>query len=1195
MDVTAFLRSLRARLRWVVLLDGVAVLVATLVAVAAGSVLLDWWWRPPGAIRLVLLAVLAVITLTILVRRLARPLATRLADRDLALVAERRLPALDGRLISRVEGIAPPAEDLAAVLTREAVATLVPARRLPRNLLLSGLAIGLVAACVLGAPQHLRDGLTRLLLPLGAHEWTRTSGLDAGVERPVVAADEPVVVDIVRRFGADAPVRLTWTATGSASGESRVLSGLSGPWRQPLNLGIGTWAIRVEGGDAAPARLEVRVVPRPRLERIEAVLTPPAYTRLPAVPLGTLDCTALPGSTLRFTARIATAPGQTLATTLARLGEVDIPTTRDGAALSGSLAVRTAGPLTLAFADTDGIAAEPAPRFTLTLAEDRKPVVGISGPRPKEVVTVRAQVQITVDGGDDLGLADLALTATVSDGGKAPAGERRDLVRFPEVQGLTATTRRCTIDIAALAAPGSTVLLIGRASDANDVTGPGTADSQPIALTIVDEDTLRRDLDRQLAEARDRTTQARTEIIAGLTSPDRLAAAARGAALAAARAQESIDMVVRRWRENRLPDEQAKPMVEAARLLGESRPELERAQQGADAPARAAEESLGKAERLLAGLLSDSDLTRLLAAIIERQRALNQDSRGFVVDHLTKALDTAARSRQGGLVARQQELAAQVKEVERKVLAGSAQLAEAQELVRRSAPAEILGGAAQALASEKERPAAIERQGQALEALARLLDLLRGSDAAVDLAKRAGELANRQETIAKRLEQGVPPGMLAEDQKQLQEDTRRFAEQLTKQPQAAKSARAAASSQQKAEDAMRQGDKPNAQREADSAASLLRDAQRRLAGQDDEQDKKDQEKKKKDGKQDLVAVLKRLHGEQAQVVAEADELHRRLGDKPLDFPAQRSVAELGTRETGLRQALKDEVMAKLAGHPIALIAVQRVDKALERTAGWLAKPALGERGLRMAKVALAELARLIAIAEQKPASSPSQEGDGNKGGGQEGGNNQAPFPPAAELGLLAAMQEEVARVTVTGAPRDVLAGQKEILGLLEMIGSKVRPGSRPQVLLTRAFRAAATATEQLTRSDRGLITRHQQEAAVTALRQLAAESAQNSGGGGGQQQQQQRRDGDAPPADGSPQAAEGGGAQPKGGQQQSGAQQGKAAGTTKGVLIQPERGDLLQLPPELRERLRQAREQPMPPGALPIYERYLELLEGAGK
>ena len=68
--------------------------------------------------------------------------------------------------------------------------------------------------------------------------------------------------------------------------------------------------------------------------------------------------------------------------------------TRSPRGMSGSLLVKTGGQLELTLADQDGIGPSPAPRFALNLAEDRKPVVSLSGPRPKEAVTARADCDV---------------------------------------------------------------------------------------------------------------------------------------------------------------------------------------------------------------------------------------------------------------------------------------------------------------------------------------------------------------------------------------------------------------------------------------------------------------------------------------------------------------------------------------------------------------------------------------------------------------------------------------------------------------------------------------------------------------------------------------------------------------------------------------------------------------------------------
>ena len=102
-------------------------------------------------------------------------------------------------------------------------------------------------------------------MPFGSTEWERHSRISGQLDRVVVAEDEPVVVRLRREVGPAAPMQLSWRPVsehGSAP-ESRMLSGLSGPWAQTLNLSLGNYRIIAESGDAVPLRLNAFVVRRP--------------------------------------------------------------------------------------------------------------------------------------------------------------------------------------------------------------------------------------------------------------------------------------------------------------------------------------------------------------------------------------------------------------------------------------------------------------------------------------------------------------------------------------------------------------------------------------------------------------------------------------------------------------------------------------------------------------------------------------------------------------------------------------------------------------------------------------------------------------------------------------------------------------------------------------------------------------------
>jgi hypothetical protein len=195
------------------------------------------------------------------------------------------------------------------------------------------------------------------------------------------------------------------------------------------------------------------------------------------------------------------------------------------------------------------------------------------------------------------------------------------------------------------------------------------------------------------------------------------------------------------------------------------------------------------------------------------------------------------------------------------------------------------------------------------------------------------------------------------------------------------------------------------------------------------------------------------------------------------------------------------------------------------------------------------------------------------------------------LALLAAAQDELSVLTAANRPADLALMQKELNDLVGVVIQASRPGTRAGLLLGRTSRAMASAADLLHEKDRGATTRHEQAAAVASLRRLIAEAKGQQGEGksdsSGQPQNKPGNKGSPPP--GSPGSTPGDG---KGtGQAAKGSE--KSTGTSTGVLVgSKEEATLMHLPPERREQLQEARKQDLPPGALSIFERYLEVLGG---
>lgn len=1183
MDHAALLARFRGRLRRVVAVGGTARLVAVLLGAGGAAVLADRIWFLPGWLRLGLLAAIAIGAGMVAWRRLIRPLRHRLPDRELASFVERRVPELDGRLLSAVDGLDLGSAESAAIeraLPAGAELRLLPATALPQAVAVAGVALLAASATALLAPGFWRDGLTRLLMPLAEHDWERTTVFTARLERPVVAADEPATVLVERTAGRPGPAKVSWD-DGRGHGGVRQLPGSSGPWRQAIALSPGAWTIGVSGGDAHPVHLPVLVVERPHLDGAAARLTPPAYSGLPAQDLPTPACQVLPGSRLDLALRLATPAGRTLGAVSARLGGQAIALTGDGATWTGSCTVRTAAELTIDASDVDGIALRPSARFPIAVEPDRVPSVSLSGPRSDETVGPHAKVTVAIEASDDIGIGSVALTATGAASGTA-AGEPRTLHQ-EDVDGRRSVNRKLLVDVAGLAGAGGTITLTGRAADRNDVGGPGIGTSAPLVLRVVPEDELRRDLERQLTEARDRIAQARSQLSPGLADAAKLPAGARTAAQDAARATELLARTLRRWNENALEPDRIAPAGEARAASEAAAAPLAKATGGDQDAARAADAQLDKAERALERMLSDSDLTRIIAQLLERQKALLAESRAFVREHLVRQPDEAGRARQSDLATRQGDLARRCAEAERKVLSGPAALDTAKEAVRHGAPAEAMGGAAADLASGDQRPRALERQTSAIAALEALLKALRGGDQQADLARRVGELADRQERLAEAIERGMDQAEARREQARLRQEAERLAAEVDQPAEADRAMDAAVGAQQGAEQALGANDRAAGARDAGTAADLLRRAQQ---GLDPKSDPEKQDKDKTKSQTDVLALLRSLFDQQARVLSDSLPVHKRIGEDDLDFAATRDVATVAQLQDDVLLRLREEGIKMLDRQPIAQSALKRVETAMARTLEHLRRPALGSRGLTLERIALHELKRLINVA----ANLPQYRKQGQDGQGGQG--DQPPFPPAAEIGLLIAEQDDILAAVAAGRPAPLAERQAELVKLLTMVEGAVNPASRPGVLVQRARRSAADAGLRLGRSERGTTTRDQMLVAGEALRQLLAEA---KGQGGASQPKPQPKPSSKPKPGDDGQASK----PPSGGSSPgspspasaSAAKPGETARSAAGVSADQERTVLLQLPPERREQLRQAREERLPAGALQLYERYLEKLE----
>jgi hypothetical protein len=1200
MDARQALRWLRLRLRLVLVGDAAARIIGWGLLILGAVAVLDLLAPLPVGVRVLVLLLVLAAGCVLLWRRVVRPLRRTMDDRSLAQVVERRLP-LEGRLFTAIDGLPLlPAEEqrLRDALAPGQLLGLLRLDRLGRHVVAAAGIIIAIAIAAWWSPATAGIATARIISPWSGIEWPRETVLEAGVARAVVPADEPVVVEVRRSAGPAGTVSVSWS-DAAGRGDRRELSGRSGPWRESLPLDAGNWVLRVAGGDALARELPVRVVTRPTVQPRRIVLVPPAYTGRGEEVLSTLATeAALPGSRLRFDLELLLDAGRDGEQVALRHDGQSVTVQRDGARLRSEIELRSAGRLELDLAARyelpDGsllVAARPAPAWRLGVGEDLRPTVRLGGPRRDEQVLPSASVAIAIDAADDLGLARLQLT-----GGTA-AATAAELASFADVAGQREAVRRVRLSVARFGGPGTIVELEAAAWDANDVTGPGIGRSETLRLRIVAEPELRQELERQLAEVRDRLGQARGDLAPALTADGQVREPARAAGSQLRRQRESLDEVRRRWRDNGLEADRGERLDAVAKVLaGTAAPALAAAgAQGDRQAARAADTALGDAERQLQELLRDDDLVRELRQLLQRQEQLARETAAFVLANLG-GLPAAQRAHLDNLVVRQNELVERVRAWSLRLLAAPAaeNIDKAKELTRRERPADRLSAASANLLSSRGRQAAAQAQAQGVEILRQLLALLEGSKRNDALAEAIGRLAEQQERLH-RDTGSASLGQLRPQQERLGAETDAAGNRV-EDPEAKKLLDAARDAQNRAAQAMARGDRSAAERETGAAATLLRQLQQRLQGQDQQQE----EQKAKAA--DVLALLRQLRDEQAIVVRDTSLLHaaaalahakaggqgeyQRLGLGQL-----RDLQAIAQREGEVLLRLEEEGLKELQQNPIALRALERVAAALRAADSHYKANQLGERGVRLAKIGLAEIERLLEIARTQIASRP-QEGSGEGGGG--GGSGPSPaFPPEAELKLLRAEQMELALRAMAGEGAALAPRQAELVGLVAAVAQASRPGSRPQMLLQRARRAMLSAEELLRSSPGGNTVLDEQDLAVATLTRLLEEAAQSGGGGGGGGQQNPERQpgqGKPPPGGGDqrPSGSRGqGGGNAQGGNAQGAGDgdggAGRGVDTAAGV-------DGIQLPPAARERLNEALDERLPPAARQLYRRYLELL-----
>ncbi|NRA40007.1 MAG: hypothetical protein HRU15_17825, partial [Planctomycetes bacterium] len=537
MQIQEFLGALRSRLRKSILLEGWSRVLVVLILTALAVFLLDCFAPLPGLLRLAFLLGYVFIVFDTVYWRLIKPLRLDMSDHNLVDLMERRLPELNGRAFVVLEGlplVAADKEFLNTFLDDSAVRRIVPAPYMKQWFASCGGVCAVLALLMMLNGEFFTTAFERMLLPFGESEWDRSTKIVGKLEREVVAEDESVVFLFQRKFGRLDPLHVEWMNHDGREG-SKTFDSIASPWRQALQLPPGKYSFSVRSGDSKAVRCSGHVVARPRLEEVHVRIEAPAYALQDTQDIDTFDVSVLPGSTLHFDIAIRMDQGRDLQDMALWYNDaaVELETTVATGEdkknrIHGSLLVDKESSLLIMAGDQSGIGMKPVPKFHIGVLVDNAPQVRLSGPRRTEKVVVRAQVALRIDGSDDYGVASskIFMRHELKES-SAAADKKNDIEEHDVLQKIYTTksleiTERHRLRIADYAAEGSRLVVSAQAQDANNVTGPGIGRSNDIELLVVSEQELRRDLQKRIAEVRERVQQSRDALMPALSNAEKV-------------------------------------------------------------------------------------------------------------------------------------------------------------------------------------------------------------------------------------------------------------------------------------------------------------------------------------------------------------------------------------------------------------------------------------------------------------------------------------------------------------------------------------------------------------------------------------------------------------------------------------------------------------------------------------------------
>lgn len=540
--IESLLGQLRRRIRAYVWADGLAAIVVWLGASFWVSLALDWFFEPPRPLRAFVLAAVVLGLIYVAARYLVSRLFVRLANRNLALVLERRFGQFRDSLLTSVELADEPEHALGfnpqmlAHTHRDALARagsielsdVFNVAPLARRISLAIALAASVAVFALAAFDAMSVWARRSLL-FSDELWPRKThlaidGFDASGHIKIArGSDWPLVVKADAALGRAIPeiVEVRYSTSDGARGrENMSRQGVISPGQAPFQPYTHTFKsvlssleFYVHGGDDRKGPYFLDAVDSPTISQMTLHCEYPPYMRRSPRDIPVAGLMELPRGTQITLHAESNKP--LVAVQIDDVADENSPRTHqlDLAAEHGQprtgfefVLPRLDIDATLLFTltDSDAIRSREAVRLSLRAVPDEPPQVDVRLKGIGTAVTPNAQLPAVGDVADDYGLAKIWFEFHADD---SPAKEKPVNVAVSGQEKLTVAD---VLEIGDLQLqPKQKLHWVVRAADGFDLeSGPNVGSSQQYALDVVTPEQL-----RYILEARELTLRQRFETI----------------------------------------------------------------------------------------------------------------------------------------------------------------------------------------------------------------------------------------------------------------------------------------------------------------------------------------------------------------------------------------------------------------------------------------------------------------------------------------------------------------------------------------------------------------------------------------------------------------------------------------------------------------------------------------------------------